>query len=1045
MALLNPSFLLQPVSWVAAILGALVAVPASLSGATVYENEAFRVEFLEVGEVAAPGVELPLRFQLENRGTVAIGGTLDIGGPTRGILPRGEPSQSFQIEPGQTASLELKIAFAEDSVDGLYPVHAFFLLKQGRGDRGVLTRLVRPSFAATRLRKPEDWPSARWSTFRPSPVDNAVDRFFEERRLAVIADYVRSLEEGTGRAYRLGPEEGAYRVLLVPGQQGMLDGYLYFSGPKSDLYFRGLRVTMQGPEGVKLSGPIAVEDFKEEKRANGFAAAHKIRLGEWESVLTIEVLIENGEVRLRADSPDPVIELSLGEVSVLPAGITAGTGYHFTKPEAVDFSGDSPLLNGRIAEFEFADGTRIAMGAEQPLRAIRVLPAESHASAAVGGRQWLRIVPGAAGAVKLAGAPPPVTGAAAAREVPTIWFQRDCREMGALEREIKEWGRYQTGPVGLLLDGWQAGGAEPVPPDCWPPNPQAGGVEGLARLAGVCREAGVTLTLMDRYGEISPAARGFQFDGVEFAETGRPVVSRAGAAYALRPDAAVAYFEENWKQIQYHLRPGAAMVGGLTPAGHGFWDRDGREYPAPWVRERWRANVDRIRKVVGDSTLVLGEGGGDWLAGAVDALVVQAPVDLPQPWNRVPWWSLSAGNPPLIEEFADSGGDSAARIAERVADGRLPLFGRRMWMHEVLRKSWLLGPVFERLRGRGIEAIYREADGRRLRVDWGGGLRFWSNGGAESWNIDELTIPPGGYWIQGPGIKAGLQMVGDAPSERMETEDERFIFPACESGWRFPVRLRIGGLTQLAEDRVELTAQWPHPELIPAGASLRFYLSGPGERGTETPWGEIKLGDEVPATVVLPARAVPQERDWEVSAALENAGGRRLPCAGGVGDSGGLMPLGRLRRLEGDIPRWEATWRAEADLAAGAVAAPVDFGWGASAGAFRLKKNGDFWRLYPLPGQRGFPVVLRPGQIEGFAADVPGVTGWPRKGAQPKKVVVLKDQGVLAFEVEPDVLVYDLGGPPPPEAPVSAPVPATPLAPAAGGKKGSAADRAPGG
>lgn len=1042
---------------IARLVSVLSCGLASLSlagpGATVFENEALKIEFLEVGDVAAPGVDVPLRFQVENRGTVAIGGTLDIGGPTKGILPRSDPSQAFAVAPGQSAAIELRVAFAEDCVDGLYPVHAFFLLKQGRGDRGVLSRLIRPAFAAAQVRKVEDLPSARLATFRPAPVDNPVDRFLEERRLSVVADYARSLDEGAGRAFRLGPEEGAYRVLLVPGHQGMLDGYLYFSGPKSDLYFRGLRLTMQGPAGVKASGPIEAVDYKEEKRENGFAATHKIRLGEWESLLTIEVLIANGEVKIRADSPDPVVELSLGEVSLLPSGVTAGAGYHLGMPDTVDFSGDSPFLNCRMAQFEFADGARVAMGSDQPLRAVRVLRAENHASAAVPGRQWLRIVPGAAGVQRLAGGgvdPAPAAGGkAGTRIVPAIWFRRDCRDLGTLEREIKEWGRYESGPAGLLLDGWQAGGAERVPPDSWPPNSQAGGVQGLARFAGVCRDAGVALALSDSYGEISPAARGFQFDAVEFADNGRPVEVLPGATYAMRPDAALAYFEENWKQVQYHLRPGAAFFGGVRPAGHEFCDRDGREFPGTWVRDRWRANAEKIRKAVGDSTPVLAEGGGDWLAGAVDALIVREPPGLPPRASRVPWWSLAAGSPLLIEEVAANGTESMPGLAERLADGRLVLFGPKTWMHEALRNSWLLGPCFEQLRGRTIEALHREPDGKRIRVDWGAGLRFWSNGGSDPWVIDEVAISPGGFWLQGPTLKAGTQMVGNAACQRLDSAGERFIFPAYAAGWYFPVTLIVKGLTQLAEDRIELATQWQHPELIPPGASLRLYLSGPGERGTETLWAEIKLGDELPATIVLPAGGVPHERDWEVSAALENAGGGRLSCAGGVGTGGGLIPLGRIRRIEGDPPRWEATWRTGEEEAGGiAIAAgkagPVDFGWGVSAGAFRLRKSGDHWRLYPLPGQDKFVVALRPAQIEGFSGEIPGVTGWTRKGGLAKRVEFRQEQGLLAFEVEPDVLVYDLGGPPPPEppAPVAAPAPAT--APAVGAKKVPARGRASG-
>ena len=190
---------------------------------TVYENEALRVEFLEVGKIAAPNLDVPLRFKIENRGTVRIAGTLDIGGPTRGILPRNEPTKRFEVEKGSSIDLELQISFGENCVDGFYPVHAFFLFEEGRGDRAILTRLIRPDFAAKNRSATEDH-RISVASFRPAAVENVVDRFFEEKRLAVMADYARSLDSGTGRAYRLSSEEGAYHLLFAPGRQGMLDG-----------------------------------------------------------------------------------------------------------------------------------------------------------------------------------------------------------------------------------------------------------------------------------------------------------------------------------------------------------------------------------------------------------------------------------------------------------------------------------------------------------------------------------------------------------------------------------------------------------------------------------------------------------------------------------------------------------------------------------------------------------------------------------------------------------------------------------------------------
>lgn len=991
-------------------------------GGAFYENEGVRVEFLEVGEIDAPGVEVPLRFQVENRTGVRIKGTLDIGGPTRGILPRNEPSQPFQVEPGQSANLELKVSFADDCVEGFYPVHAFFLLEEGRGDRGVLTRLVKPAFAA-RERKQAEAEALRYAHFRPAPVENVVDRFFEERRLSAMADYARSLDEGAGRAYRLRPEEGAYRVLLVPGRRGMLDGYLYFSGPKSDLHFRGLRVTMQGPAGVDVSEAIEVEEYREEKTSNGFVITHQLRLGEWESILQVEVVVEDGEVKIRCDSPDPVVEVSLGKASLVPTGLVAGVGYKLENPVRVEFAGDSPVLDVRFVQFEFQGGVRVTMGSDDALRAIRVIGEEGLASVAVAGRQWLRVVPETEAVPRLAeNRPLAERPERPARRVPPFWFRRNCHDLNALALEIKEWGRSEGRPAGLILDGWQAGGRETIPPDVWPPGEKAGGIEGLSRFAQVCREANVKLVLADRYADISPVARGFQFDVVEFGEDGRPCESASGAStYRMRPDAALAYFEENWKQLQFHLKPEAAFLGGVDVAGHQFWDADGRRFPSGWVRERWRAHATRMREVAGETALLLSDGGGDWLADYVDAIVVARPGDLPPAATRVPWWTLLAGaGVPLLEEFSEGDGETLPRLSERVAEGRLPVFGPDTWMHEALRRSWFLAPVLEQFQGSRIERISREGDGQRLCLEWDSGLRVWRNaGGGTAWDVNGVAVAPGGFWVEGPGLRGGVSVVDGVICEILETAGERAIHPSAgQPAPPFPLWLRVETLTQPAEDQVELALGWLRPELLPAGCILRFYLSNPGERGGEIPWGPgFPVGDAAPLTIALPATQVQPERDWDVSAAVENAGGRRLALSGGGGglwDEAGLVRLGRVQRLEGEIPRWEASWRTDQAGAeasgTGAKRPRVDFGWGVSEGAFRLKKSGDHWRLFPLPNQREFEVRLRTAQIAGFPPEAGEVTAWRRRSAETAKTPFQQEDGSLIFQVVPEVLVYDLMG-----------------------------------
>jgi len=999
-------------------------------GGSVYESESVRVEFLEIGPISEPGVEVPIRFEIENRWTGPIGGTVAIGGPTAGIVPVGEAEQSFEIPAGETTGLEFPVRFAAECVPGRYPIHAFFMLSKGRGDRARLHRLVEPDFARAASVEGEEEIVAEVATFQPAPLDNVIDRFFETRRLSVIADYVRNLDEGEGRAFRLGDDEGAFRVMLVPGRQGLLDGYLYFTGPRTDLYFHGFEVTLRGPKGVTLDEEPEVVDYREEARENGLVGIHHVRIGDWETIVEVEVSADESGVGIRCESPDPLVEISLGRASLAPLSLTAGMGYRFEDPGDWEIAGQSPLLNVSWAGFEFAGDVQILMGSDEPLQGLRISSERNLASAVVGGDQWLQLVPTQTGllpAVDLdarSAARPE-----SSRKVPVIWLRRSGRNLERVVREVEALGRYEDGPTGLILTDWQHGGEDHRPPDSWPPAERAGGIAGLQRLMRVCREADVTLVLEDDYEEISPLSRGFLFEAVEFDRAGRPVGSEDGNQYLLRPDAAAAFLAENWTQIQFHLRPGALLLAGIDSAGHEFHDRRGNRYPPAWVRDVWRANLSQARDAAGEEALVLARGGGDWLGGAADAILAPAAPELPGPSERVPWWNLFVGGrTPLLEDFPETEGDPMQALTQRVLDGRLPVLGAGAWQAELLQRRWLLRPVFRAMRERELRELGTvDEEERRFEMGWGTDMRVWINRRQEPWTVNEHVVAAGGFHAEGPDLEGGIEIRDGVLCQWMSTGETRFVHPGCDASPAGLVGVRVEALSPAAEDRVELSLAWERPELLPLDSELEVVLSGADGSDSGTVWGGegVPVGISAPRRILLPASEVPAEEEWKLWAIIRNSGGKPLPLRAtpsAEGDrSSRRVYLGRVRRTGGEIATWEASWSGERESAAGFDGLPdripVDFGWVVTDGAIRLKQCADGIRIHPLPYQQAFEVRLRLGEVGWDPQGLRQVIARERRGAEWKNVPFRLEEDEVSFPVEPQCFAYDLlldGGVSPP-------------------------------
>ncbi|MEM1296409.1 MAG: DUF5696 domain-containing protein, partial [Verrucomicrobiota bacterium] len=774
---------------------------------------------------------------IENLSNDAISGTVTIGGPTSGIYPLAEPSQEFTLDAGASVTTTFPVAFDSTCSNAWYPIHCFVELSSGRDFRKQTASLLKTEFADA-----EPWAGRNPEIveFQDQRQRNPIGAFLTTQRINTLAEFIReTVDLNHHQAFRLGNDLDSFAVLLLPGKNGLLDGMISFIGPNRELSFQGIQLGIETPIGVDAGAPIEVDEFHSTTVENGIDVAHRIRIDDFATNVTIEVRMLAGGIKLRALSPDSISQFGLGKASRKPIGLTAGLGYRFQDLGTWTLGKDSPLLAASHVGFEFENGMSLLQASSAPLELIEVSPEQSLARIATRGDTWLTLIPSEVSVFDAAARyrafdvrePAPGVRNVAGR----LMINSSQTHFADLADRVKELQRYGVDNAALVVRNWQKHGPGKRLPDVWPPNEELGDLTDLQILAKQCRENQMMWGLEDSYSSIDPLSKEFDYSSVAFGPEGTPAQLRSkpgdDISFAMRPDRVEPYLSRNLKLIRYYLTPTLFVMNGADSVREPFFDRHGKRYNGSFSEQTWRQTISYVQSYLGPTSASITKGGGDWLVGSADGAGFDIlSDDLPGPAQRVPWFSLVHHDRlPVYEIQSHSELDSGAGVTllGEVTEGRLPVVDDRSWGHGMVRKAWLMQPVAEELAYSTVKRVsLLEEDARRMRCLWGENGLLWINASNEGWRVSGREVAPGGFLLRSDNVSASIELRDGVYCEQNTSP----------LGWYVNARPRHWSLLRIqpslaevsvADGQALITLAWKCEETFPPDTELLVQIHNP--------------------------------------------------------------------------------------------------------------------------------------------------------------------------------------------------------------------------
>lgn len=967
----------------------------------------------------------------------AISGTVTIGGPTGGIYPLAEPLQQFSLNPGESVTTTFPVAFDSTCSNGLYPIHSFVEVSSGRDFRKQTATLLETNFTDA-----EPWvgqiPDA--VDFQDRRQRSPIGAFLTTQRINTLAEFIRETKElNHHQAFRLGPDLDSFALLLLPGKNGLLDGLFSFIGPKHELSFQGIHLSIETPIGVEADFPLEVEGFDSAVVENGIDVVHRVRIGDFATQVRIEMRLLEGGIKLRAISPDHISQFGVGKATQRPTVLTAGLGFRFQAPGDWTLDKRSPLLASSHVGFEFENGVHLMQASSTPLEQIRVSPTGNLARISTSGDGWLTLIPSEESVF---------AAAAMYRDLETRDTAPGVRNFAGrlmidsshthfldLADRVKELQRYGVDRAALVVRDWQKHGPGNRHPDVWPPNETLGSLTDLQILAKQCRESQMMWGLEDSYSAIDPLSKEFDYGSVAFDAEGSPARINpdgdANVSFVLRPDKVEPYLSRNLKLIRYYLTPTLFVMGGAESGRESFFDRNGNRYKDTFSEKTWRQTLSYVQSYLGPTSSSVAKGGGDWLIGAADGAGFEIlSSDLPGPAQRVPWFAMVHHDRlPIYEIGAESNSDSGTgqALLNEVTEGRLPVASDRSWGHGMIRKAWLMQPVAEELAEFTVKRVSRlEDDPLRMRCLWGESGLLWINASDEGWRVSGREVAPGGFLLRSGDTSASIELRDGVYCEQSSSP----------SGWYVNARPRHWSALRIqpslvrasiADSQALITLGWNCEETFPPETEFLLQVhdaedpevvlnkqilkpSEPtstwiGQKQVEVPM-DLTAMPNVRAEISLVAR-LPNGRPLKMLAEPLNEG-RYAHFAAHLGQvSLGFDGDGQLAGIEA-IPTDPKTLAPIVANQINTSLRPVDFGWTKTNGAFRLTRAGDGLVLMPLPDCPPFEATLNLDALKIAPERVSGVVSREVHSSRWKLSSPELDEGALTIRHDPKYFSYSI-------------------------------------
>ena len=570
--------------------------------------------------------------------------------------------------------------------------------------------------------------------------------------------------------------------------------------------------------------------------------------------------------------------------------------------------------------------------------------------------------------------------------------------------------RYGLTDAAVVWHNWQRWGYDYRLPEIYPPHPELGTADELARLGTICRKAKVLFALHDNYIDFYPDAEGFSYEqNIAFHADGKPVQAwlnegRGARSYRFRADRIEPFLQANLRALRDPLQPSAYFIDVWSSADpYDYWTADGKFFDRVFTRDVWRKQFAWIRDWLGDQAPQISESGHDQLIGWLDGAQTNHLRVGPSPGGRMGWcvWDIrcdsaertpwfdaahhdrfilhGAGYPGRYEgglEPRTHGIYSDDYLATEMLTGH-PAMVSQPFGHDVVRKYWLTHDVLRALALRTIEDVsFADGDLHRQHVRWSGDAEIWVNRGESDWEIAGQTLPAYGFLARVP-TEQGL--VTAAISRRQDLIVETAAASEClyfngrqlASGPR-QIRPVLVSAQPVGARQLDLAIQWLADEAIPDGYQpFLHFIDAAGEIAFQAGYDGQPLEAQrtgrssISAKAYVPDRHQPGETfELRVGMYQPKGGGPRLAL---LGDDDGdhRIRLGKVELVGADgrvtSLRWSpAEAKSDPFLARQNPAAKaVDFGPVVTAGGCRLGREGATLVLTPLPRDHSAKTVFQ--------------------------------------------------------------------------------------
>jgi hypothetical protein len=298
-------------------------------------------------------------------------------------------------------------------------------------------------------------------------------------------------------------------------------------------------------------------------------------------------------------------------------------------------------------------------------------------------------------------------------------------------------------------------------------------------------------------------------------------------------------------------------------------------------------------------------------------------------------------------------------------------------------------------------------------VVWENGGEVWVNRGGTAWTVEGRTLPQYGFYARIPSAReateAAIELRDGGMVEWARSSDASYYSARPYVSSRLPLTVQVGAVESLEGRRFRVTYRWSAAGPIPAGYRIFVHFTdaagnilfqgdhaGPGPSESWSGAFDTSVVVTIPASLAAGAKV-------EMRLGLYNPAGGARPQLDGLDDGARRIRLGSIEWTGAGVV-WSAFAQPSDPLLARYNSDGRTAGWDgvATAGAFRLSREGDAWVATPLPGGPAFEIRLRlpaaPETVEAVGENGAVLSRGPAR-VEGGEVLLQRDPSVFAYRL----------------------------------------------